>query len=136
MFDRIDHVGVAVEDLDAAVAVYEGTLGMPLVHREIVEEQGVEAALLEVGDGHVELLQALRADTPIGRFVAKRGGGLHHVAYAVPDIEGILGELREAGIELIDSEPRRGIRNSLVAFVHPRSIGGVLTEVVQPAEAR
>lgn len=134
MFDRIDHVGVAVEDLDAAVALYEGTFGMPQVHRETVEEQGVEAVLLDVGDGHVELLRPLSADTDVGKFVAKRGSGLHHVAYAVADIAATLGSLSEAGVELIDSAPRRGIRDSQVAFLHPRSTGGVLTEIVQPKE--
>ena len=136
MFDRIDHVGVAVEDLDAAITLYEGSFGMPLVHRETVEEQGVEAVLLDVGDGHVELLRPLGPDTAVGKFVAKRGPGLHHVAYAVPDIAAALGELSEGGVELIDSEPRRGIRDSQVAFLHPRSTGGVLTEIVQPSEAR
>jgi methylmalonyl-CoA epimerase len=135
MFDRIDHVGVAVEDLDAALSLYEGTFGMPLVHREKVEEQGVEAVLLDVGDGHVELLSPLGPETPVGKFVDKRGAGLHHVAYAVADIDATLDSLREAGVELIDSEPRRGIRDSRVAFLHPRSTGGVLTEIVQPAEA-
>ncbi len=135
MFDRIDHVGVAVEDLDAALTLYEGTLGMPLLHREKVEEQGVEAVLLDVGDGHVELLSPLGPETPVGKFVDKRGAGLHHVAYAVADIDATLGSLRDAGVELIDSEPRRGIRDSRVAFLHPRSTGGVLTEIVQPAEA-
>ncbi len=135
MFDRIDHVGVAVEDLDAALTLYEGTLGMPLLHREKVEEQGVEAVLLDVGDGHVELLSPLGPETPVGKFVDKRGAGLHHVAYAVADIDATLSSLRDAGVELIDSEPRRGIRDSRVAFLHPRSTGGVLTEIVQPAEA-
>ena len=134
MLDRIDHVGVAVEDLDAAIALYEGTLGMPLVHRETVTEQGVEAVLLDVGDGHVELLSPLAPDTPVGKFLERKGPGLHHVAYAVPDIEATLASLKENGVELIDSEPRTGIRDSRVAFVHPRSTGGVLTEIVQPAE--
>jgi methylmalonyl-CoA/ethylmalonyl-CoA epimerase len=134
LFDRIDHVGVAVDDLDGAVALFEATLEMPLIHRETVEEQGVEAVLLDVGDGHVELLRPLGPDTAVGRFVAKRGPGLHHVAYAVADISSTLGKLREAGIELIDSEPRRGIRDTQVAFLHPRSMGGVLTELVQPPE--
>jgi methylmalonyl-CoA/ethylmalonyl-CoA epimerase len=134
MFDRIDHVGVAVEDLEAAVALYEQTFGMPLVHRETVEEQGVEAVLLDVGDGHVELLSPLGPETPVGKFVAKKGPGLHHVAYAVSDIEATLASLSEAGVELIDSEPRRGIRDSRVAFVHPRSTGSVLTEIVQPSD--
>ena len=133
MLDRIDHIGVAVEDLDAAIELYEGALGMPLVHRETVAEQGVEAVLLDVGDGHVELLSPLGPDTPVGKFLAKKGAGLHHVAYAVSDIEATLAELRESGIELIDSEPRVGIRDSRVAFVHPRSTGSVLTEIVQPS---
>jgi methylmalonyl-CoA/ethylmalonyl-CoA epimerase len=134
MFERIDHIGVAVEDLDAALALYEGAFGMPVVHRETVEEQGVEAVLLDVGDGHVELLSPLSPDTPVGKFLAKKGPGLHHVAYAVTDIEAALSELSGQGIELIDSEPRTGIRDSRVAFVHPRSTGSVLTEIVQPAE--
>ena len=134
MLSRIDHVGVAVEDLDAAVKLYEGGLGMPLVHRETVAEQGVEAVLLDVGDGHVELLAPLGPDTPVGKYLARKGPGLHHVAYAVSDIEATLAELAGAGLELIDREPRIGIRNSRVAFLHPRSTGGVLTEIVEPAE--
>jgi methylmalonyl-CoA/ethylmalonyl-CoA epimerase len=132
MLDRIDHVGVAVEDLDAAIQLYEGALGMALVHRETVVEQGVEAVLLALGGGHVELLRPLGEDTPVGRFLAREGPGLHHVAYAVSDIEATLAELSERGVELIDSEPRTGIRDSRVAFLHPRSTGGVLTEIVQP----
>ncbi len=134
MLDRIDHVGVAVEDLDAALKLYEDALGMPMVHREVVEEQGVEAVLLDVGDGHVELLRPLGADTPVGKYLAKKGPGLHHVAYAVTDIKATLEQLAAAGIELIDKTPRIGIRNSQVAFLHPKSTGGVLTEIVQPAE--
>jgi methylmalonyl-CoA/ethylmalonyl-CoA epimerase len=134
VFGRIDHVGVAVEDLEGAIALYQGTFGMPLAHRETVEDQGVEAALLDVGDGHVELLRPLGPDTPVGKFVAKRGEGLHHVAYAVADIDAALEELKGRGIELIDSEARVGIRSSRVAFVHPRSTGSVLTELVEPAE--
>jgi methylmalonyl-CoA/ethylmalonyl-CoA epimerase len=132
---RIDHIGVATDDLDAAVALYEGTLGMPVAHRETVESQGVEAVLLDIGEGHVELLRPLGPDTPIGKYLDNKGPGLHHVAYAVDDIEGVLGKLKEAGIEMIDSEPRVGIRQSRVAFVHPRSTGGVLTEIVEPAKA-
>ena len=134
MLDRIDHIGVAVEDLDAALALYEGTLGMPLVHRETVTEQGVEAVLLDVGDGHVELLAPLGPDTPVGKFLAKKGPGLHHVAYAVADIEATLASLKVAGVALIDETPRVGSRQSRVAFVHPKSTGSVLTEIVQPAE--
>jgi methylmalonyl-CoA/ethylmalonyl-CoA epimerase len=134
MLDRIDHIGVAVEDLDAAIALYEGALGMPLVHRETVAEQGVEAVLLDVGEGHVELLAPLGPDTPVGKFLARKGPGLHHVAYAVSDIEATLEQLKAEGVALIDETPRTGIRNSRVAFVHPKSTGAVLTEIVQPAE--
>ena len=133
MFGLIDHVGVAVEDLDAALALYEGTFGMPVAHRETVSDQGVEAVLLDVGDGHVELLRPLGEDTAVGRFLARRGPGLHHVAYRVDDIDAALAQLREQGVELIDSEPRTGIRASRVAFLHPRATGGVLTEIVEPA---
>jgi methylmalonyl-CoA/ethylmalonyl-CoA epimerase len=132
MFGRIDHIGVATEDIDGALALYEQTFAMPLVHRETVESQGVEAALLDVGDGHVELLRPLAEDTPVGKYLAKRGPGLHHVAYAVEDIDATLGRLKDAGVELIDSEARPGIRNSRVAFLHPRATGGVLTEIVEP----
>ena len=135
MLGRIDHIGVATDDLDAAVALYEGALGMPVAHRETVESQGVEAVLLSIGDGHVELLRPLGPDTPIGKYLDNRGPGLHHVAYAVDDIDGVLSKLKEAGIEMIDSQPRIGIRQSRVAFVHPRSTGGVLTEIVEPAKA-
>jgi methylmalonyl-CoA/ethylmalonyl-CoA epimerase len=133
MLGRIDHIGVATDDLEGALVLYEKTLGMPLAHRETVESQGVEAALLDVGDGHVELLRPLGDDTPVGKHLTKKGPGLHHVAYAVGDIEQVLGQLKDAGIELIDEEPRVGIRDSRVAFIHPRSTGGVLTEIVQPA---
>jgi methylmalonyl-CoA/ethylmalonyl-CoA epimerase len=135
MLGRIDHIGVATDDLDGAIALYEETLGMPVAYRETVESQGVEAVLLDVGDGHVELLRPLGPDTPVGKYLEKKGPGLHHVAYAVDDIDGVLSSLKEAGIEMIDSEPRVGIRDSRVAFVHPRSTGGVLTEIVEPAEA-
>jgi methylmalonyl-CoA/ethylmalonyl-CoA epimerase len=133
MFDRIDHVGVAVDDLDAAISLYEETYEMQLAHRETVESQGVEAVLLDVGEGHVELLRPLGPDTAVGKFLDKRGPGLHHVAYAVGDIDAALASLREAGVELIDSEARVGIRGSRVAFLHPRSTGSVLTEIVEPA---
>ncbi|MFL5828547.1 MAG: methylmalonyl-CoA epimerase [Solirubrobacteraceae bacterium] len=134
MLSIIDHVGVAVEDIDSALALYRDALGMPLVHRETVTEQGVDAALLDVGDGHVELLQPLGPDTAVGKFLAKRGPGLHHVAYRVQDIDATLQQLGGAGLRLIDERPRTGIRGSRVAFLHPGSTGGVLTEIVQPAE--
>jgi methylmalonyl-CoA/ethylmalonyl-CoA epimerase len=131
---RIDHIGVAVEDLDAAIALYRDGLGMELAHRETVEAQGVEAVLLDVGDGHVELLRPLGPDTAVGKYLARRGPGLHHVAYAVDDIDAVLPALRGAGLRLIDEEPRTGIRGSRVAFVHPASTGSVLTEIVEPAQ--
>ena len=134
VFTRVDHVGVAVEDIDAALALYERDYAMKLVHREVVESQGVEAVLLDVGENHVELLAPLGADTPVGKFLAKRGPGMHHVAYQVDDIDGALAALREAGLRLIDETPRVGIRGSRVAFLHPKSSGGVLTEIVQPAK--
>jgi methylmalonyl-CoA epimerase len=134
MFARIDHIGVAVEDLDAAIALYDDSLALELVHRETVEAQGVEAVLLDVGENHVELLRPLSPDTPVGKFLAKRGPGLHHVAYQTADIEATLEQLKGAGMRLIDESPRTGIRNSKVAFLHPASSGGVLTEIVQPAE--
>jgi methylmalonyl-CoA/ethylmalonyl-CoA epimerase len=134
MLARIDHIGVAVEDLDAALKLYDADLDLALVHRETVESQGVEAVLLDVGEGHVELLAPLGPDTPVGKFLAKNGPGLHHVAYQTADIEAELDRLRAAGLRLIDERPRTGIRDSRVAFVHPKSTGGVLTEIVQPAE--
>jgi methylmalonyl-CoA/ethylmalonyl-CoA epimerase len=133
MFGRIDHVGIAVSDLDAALALYESSYAMALVHRETVAEQGVEAVLLDIGENHVELLAPLGDDTPVGKFLAKKGPGLHHVAYQVADIDATLSSLRDAGLRLIDEEPRTGIRSSRVAFLHPASTGGVLTEIVQPA---
>jgi methylmalonyl-CoA/ethylmalonyl-CoA epimerase len=126
-------VGVAVEDIGAAIALYEGSFEMTLAHRETVESQGVEAVLLDVGEGHVELLRPLGPETPVGRFMARSGAGLHHVAYAVEDIDATLERIVAAGLSLIDREPRVGIRESRVAFLHPRSTGGVLTEIVEPA---
>src|SRR3954451_14048010 len=135
MFSPINHIGVATEDLDGALELYEETFSMPLVHRETVESQGVEAALLDVGDGHVELLRPLGPETPVGKYLDKKGPGLHHVAFAVDDIDAVLGELKEAGVELIDSEARVGIRNSRGEFLHPRATGGVVSDIVDPAEA-
>jgi methylmalonyl-CoA/ethylmalonyl-CoA epimerase len=135
MLSAVDHVGVAVESIDVALAIYRDTLGMPVVHRETVEEQGVEAALLDVGDSHVELLEPLGPETGVGRFLARRGPGLHHVAYRVDSVEDTLRALSAAGVRMIDERPRTGIRGSLVAFLHPSSTGGVLTEIVQPGPA-
>jgi methylmalonyl-CoA/ethylmalonyl-CoA epimerase len=134
MFARVDHIGVAVEDLDAAIALHKEAYGMAVAHREVVEEQGVEAVLLDVGENHVELLRPLNGETPVGRFLSKRGPGLHHVAYQVADVQATLDTLRDRGLRLIDEAPRTGIRGSRVAFLHPESSGGVLTEIVQPSE--
>jgi methylmalonyl-CoA/ethylmalonyl-CoA epimerase len=134
VFEAIDHIGVAVEDLDGAVELYRNKLGMAEQHRETVEEQGVDAVLVGIGDGHVELLSPLGPETPIGRFLDRYGPGLHHVAYRTADIDSELEALRAAGLRLIDESARDGIRGSRVAFVHPKATGGVLTELVQPAE--
>ena len=133
LFGRIDHIGIAVNDLDAAAQLYGGSFDMAEQHRETVEEQGVEAILLEVGEGHIELIKPLSDDTGVAKFIAKNGEGMHHVAYQVDDIEAALERVREAGLRLIDETPRTGIRGSRVAFLHPKSTGGVLTEIVQPA---
>jgi len=133
VFSRIDHIGVAVHEIEPALELYRDRLELEVAHREVVEEQGVEAVLLDVGENHVELLAPLGDDTPVGRFLAKQGPGMHHVAYQVSDIESVLSSLKEAGMKLIDEQPRGGIRGSRVAFVHPRATGGVLTEIVQPA---
>jgi methylmalonyl-CoA/ethylmalonyl-CoA epimerase len=133
MFSRIDHIGVAVQEIEPALELYRDSFHLEMAHREVVEEQGVEAVLMDVGENHVELLAPLGPDTPVGRFLAKQGPGLHHVAYQVPDIDATLAALRQAGLALIDERPRTGIRGSRVAFLHPRATGGVLTEIVQPA---
>lgn len=134
MLSAIDHVGVAVESIDVALALYRDQLGMPLVHRETMTEQGVDAALLDVGDSHMELLQPLGPETVVGKFLSRRGPGLHHVAYRVDSVQATLEAYAAAGLALIDEQPRAGIRGSRVAFLHPASMGGVLTEIVQPAE--
>ena len=133
LFGRIDHIGVAVEDLDGAIELYGKSFDMAEQHRETVEAFGVEAILLEVGDGHVELLKPLSPDTGVGKFLAKNGPGLHHVAYQTDDIDSALESVRAAGLRLIDEQARTGIRGSRVAFLHPKSTGGVLTELVEPA---
>jgi methylmalonyl-CoA/ethylmalonyl-CoA epimerase len=134
MFNRIDHVGVAVQDIEASLALYRDAFKMEVAHREIVEDQGVEAVLLDVGENHIELLAPLAEDTPVGKFLAKRGPGLHHVAYQVSDIAATLATLLENGQPLIDTSPRVGIRGALVAFLEPKGTGKVLTELVQPVE--
>lgn len=128
---RIHHVGVAVHDLDESIELYRSLFGAELMHRVSNEKEGLEAAFLRVGDAELELMSPLRDDSPVGKFVAKRGAGLHHVAYEVPDIEGSLADARAAGLELIDAEPRMGMHGTRIAFIHPKSVGGVLTELVQ-----
>jgi len=127
----IDHVGIAVEDLQDAVAAYELLLGVPPVHRERVDDQGVEEVLFAVGSSYVQLLGALGPDTPVGRALAKRGPGVHHVAYRVDDVAAALEHFRAEGARLVDEAPREGSRNTLIAFVHPSAMGGVLVELVQ-----
>jgi methylmalonyl-CoA epimerase len=126
----IHHLGVAVDDLDEAISTYARFLGAELEGRETQEEQGVEAASLRVGPNHVELLAALGDDTPVGRFLSRRGPGMHHVAYEVDDLSGELARLEDEGAELIDASPRQGLFGMQVAFVHPESAHGVLSELV------
>jgi methylmalonyl-CoA epimerase len=126
----IHHLGVAVEDLDEAVETYRSLFGAELEHRETVPSQGVEAAAVRVGESRVELLLALADDTPVGKFVANRGPGMHHVAYEVSDLPGQLRRLAEQGVELIDEEPHEGLFGLEVAFVHPHATHGVLAELV------
>ena len=127
----IDHVGIAVDDLEASVERYRRMLGVEPAHRERVDDQGVEEVLFPVGTSFVQLLGALGPETPVGRFLARRGPGIHHVAYRVDDVAAMLAELRDQGTRLVDEAPRRGSRGTLIAFVHPKDTGGVLVELVQ-----
>jgi methylmalonyl-CoA/ethylmalonyl-CoA epimerase len=127
----IDHVGIAVDDLEAAIEHYHRTLGVKPAHRERVDDQGVEEVLFVAGGSFIQLLGALRPDTPVGRFLETHGPGLHHVAYRVGDVAAALEHLRSEDVRLIDEAPRRGSRGTLIAFVHPKSMGGVLAELVQ-----
>jgi len=126
---KIHHVGVAVSDLDEAIALYQKVFGAELVHRASTDE--LTAAFLQAGDAEVELLQPLRDDSPVGKFLANRGPGLHHIAVAVSDIDRAIAEARADGLEMIDQEPRIGLHGTRIAFVHPKSVGGVLTEFVE-----
>jgi methylmalonyl-CoA/ethylmalonyl-CoA epimerase len=128
--EGIHHLGVAVRDLEEALATYERIFGARVEHRATVEGQGVRAASLRIGDGRVELLEPLGEDTPVGRFLTKRGPGMHHIAYEVDDLGAMLTELAGEGAELVDEEPRPGLFGLQVAFVHPDSVHGVLSEVV------
>ena len=128
---RIHHVGVAVDDLEAAIQLYATAFGAELTHRASNEKDGLAAAFLKAGEAEVELLQPLREDTPIGKFIARRGPGLHHIAVAVPDIDKAMAEARANGLEMIDQEPRIGLHGTRIAFIQPKSVGGVLTELVE-----
>jgi methylmalonyl-CoA epimerase len=132
VFIEIDHVGIAVSDLAEATSHYRKKLGLPLVHEETLADHGVDIALLGIGQATVELMFPTSEDTPLGRFMAKRGPGLHHIAYRVSDISEEISQLKSRGIKMIDQVPRAGVQGSQVAFIHPESMGGVLTEIVEP----
>ena len=140
MLRRVDHVALAVSNLNASIEHYQRVWGLTLAHREVVAEQGVEEAMFRLGDTYLQLVAPLSADTPVGRFIARRGEGLHHIAYEVEGIEAALASAREHELVLVDQEPRRGSRNTRVAFVHPRTNHGVLVELVEippdPADPR
>jgi methylmalonyl-CoA/ethylmalonyl-CoA epimerase len=131
LLTQIDHVGIAVEDLDAAVERYRRSLGVEPAHRERVESQGVEEVLLPVGTSFIQLLGALGPDTPVGRFLERRGPGVHHIGFRVDDVASAIDQLRGEGVRLIDDTPRPGSRGTTIAFVHPKGMGGVLVELVQ-----
>jgi methylmalonyl-CoA/ethylmalonyl-CoA epimerase len=142
LLTRIDHVGIACADLDRTVGLYQATFGLEVVSMEVISEQGVREAMLRVGPGgpsagpgpgYVQLLEPLGDDTPVGRFLARRGEGLHHVGYGVSDIGSALAEIAGTGVRLIDSRPRHGSMGASIAFLHPADLGGVLTELVQSA---
>ena len=128
---RLDHVGVAVADLAAARTLYEQVLGLEVTHEEVIEDQGVHELLLSAGDAFVQLVAPLSPDTPVGRFLASRGEGVHHVGYVVPDVAAALADLRAQGVEVIDPAPRIGSGGTTIAFLHPKSMGGVLVELVE-----
>ena len=137
LLSRIDHVGIACRDLDAAIGLYQATFGLEVVSLEVNEEQGVREAMLQVsaggGPGYVQLLEPLGPDTPVGRFLARRGEGLHHIGYGVDDIAAALAEIGGLGVRLLDQRPRHGSMGASIAFLHPADLGGVLTELVQAA---
>jgi methylmalonyl-CoA/ethylmalonyl-CoA epimerase len=138
LLTRIDHVGIAVRDLDASIGFYEATFGLSVAGRETNEQQGVREAMLYVADGpagssYVQLLEPLAEDTPVGKFLATRGEGVHHIGYGVADVAAALEQLRGDGVRLVDERPRHGSLGASIAFLHPKSVGGVLTELVQAA---
>ena len=128
---RLDHVGIAVADLAAARTLYEGVLGLEVTHEEVIEDQGVHELLLRAGEAYVQLVAPLTPDSPVGRFLAKRGEGVHHVGYAVPDVAAALANLRSKGFEVIEPAPRIGSGGTTIAFLHPKSMQGVLVELVE-----
>lgn len=131
MFERVDHVGIAVRDLDAAIAFYSETFGVEFTYRETAESQGVEEAMARVGESWIQLLRPLTPESPVGKFIERRGEGVHHIGYGVADLEAALARLKAEGLALVDEHARPGSRGAKVAFVHPRSVGGVLVELVQ-----
>ena len=131
MLGKIEHIAVAVADLDAAVALYRDVWGLEVEHRERVEDQGVEEAMVKIGDSYIQLLGATGPDTTVGKFLERRGEGLHHIAYEVDDLVGSLAELKAQGVPLIDEAPRKGGRGHMVAFVHPKGNRGLLVELIQ-----
>ncbi|MGH2786458.1 MAG: methylmalonyl-CoA epimerase [Actinomycetota bacterium] len=134
MLNRLEHIAVAVADLDKAIEHYRSIWGLEVSHRERVEDQGVEEAMLPLGDTHLQLVAATTADSTVSRFIERRGEGLHHIAYEVPDLEATLTQLKTKGVELIDETPREGGRGHMVAFVHPKSNHGLLVELIQAPE--
>jgi len=129
--NEIDHVGIAVRDLDAAVDLYRRTLGIEPVHREVVQDQGVEEVLFRVGASYVQLLAATGSETPVGKFLERKGEGVHHVGYRVDDVAVTIQHLKDEGVPMVDESPRPGSRGTTVAFAHPKGFGGVLVELVQ-----
>ena len=134
MLGKVEHIALAVADLEAAIAHYRDVWGLDVSHRERVEDQGVEEAMLPIGESHLQLLGPTGPDTTVGKFIERRGEGLHHIAYEVADLEGALEELRSKGVPLIDEQPRRGGRGHMVAFVHPKGNHGLLVELIQAPE--
>lgn len=134
MFERVDHVGIAVRDLDASIEFYTRVFGVEFTYRHTVEEQGVEEAMGQVGESWIQLLRPLGPDTPVGKFIESRGEGVHHIGYGVQDVEQAIKECQGHDLKMIDHAPRGGSRGASIAFIHPRSVGGVLTELVQEAE--
>lgn len=134
MLGKVEHIAIAVSDLQESIDLYTKVWGLTLEHREVVEDQGVEEAMFKLGDSYIQLLGPLGPETTVGKFVATRGPGLHHIAYEVDDIVQSLKELKEQGIRLIDESPRPGSRGTKIAFVHPKSNGGVLVELVEASK--